>query len=104
LDVAPIWFQTYAAAQTARHTELLTGLYNCNAVSYNRSSDRSVSDLLPLKDAGGHIPEDFPATRQDVFALSIAACNSLLNAYALPLGGAVDAKRKRLANHFGLPP
>ena len=92
-----------AALTTTRHDELLNGLYNCNAISYNRSSTRPMSDLLPLKDTGGNIPENFPLTRENLFALSSADCQSLLTAYALPLGGNIDAKRKRLANHFGLP-
>ena len=92
-----------AALTTTRHNELLNGLYNCNAISYNRSSTRPMSDLLPLKDTGGNIPENFPLTRENLFALSSADCQSLLTAYALPLGGNIDAKRKRLANHFGLP-
>ena len=92
-----------AANATARHNELLNGLYNCNAISYNRSSNRPMSDLLPLKDTGGNIPENFPFNRENVFALSSADCQSLLTAYALSLGGTLDAKRKRLANQFGLP-
>jgi hypothetical protein len=94
---------TVKAQATTRHNELLNGLYNCNAISYNRSSNRPMSDLLPLKDTGGNIPENFPLTRENLFALSSADCQSLLTAYALPLGGNLDAKRKRLANHFGLP-
>ena len=94
---------TVKAQATTRHNELLNGLYNCNAISYNRSSNRPMSDLLPLKDTGGNIPENFPLTRENLFALSSADCQSLLTAYALPLGGNIDAKRKRLANHFGLP-
>lgn len=127
LDATPAWFLEYAATQkaaqaaitaqitalgnqltahtalaTTRHNDLVNGLYNCNAVSYNRFSSRSESDLYPLRDVNGDIPDLFPATRKDLFDMDAKTCRTLLLDYALPVTGDLDTKLKRLAHYIGL--
>jgi hypothetical protein len=51
-----------------------------------------------------NIPEVFPQTRENLFALGHAQLNILLNYYRLPVDGLVGEKMARLANHLGLPP
>jgi hypothetical protein len=45
-----------------------------------------------------------PATRRGLLVLTGPACQLWLNYYRLPLGGALEANRTRLAHFLGLPP
>ena len=105
MDEAPAWFKVYAAqaaAQAAaRHSEFMNALFNCNAVSYNRTSVRNTDNIQPLRGVNGEIPDLFPATIGDLFALPANTCDALLAAYELPIGGDLNARRRRLASHCG---
>ena len=133
MDEAPAWFQVYAATQAtaqaaaaqaaaqaatqaatqaaaqadlqaARHLEFMNALFNCNVVSYNRTSSRDTDNIQPLRGVDGEIPDMFPATRGDLFALPANTCDALLVAYELPNGGNLNARRRRLAGHCGISP
>jgi len=106
---APVWFQLYAAvqaeqaaSQAARHLEIMNALFNCNVVSYNRTSFRENADIQPLRGVNGEIPNLFPVTRGDLLELPANTCNALLTAYGLPIGGTLHDRRRRLASHCGI--
>lgn len=104
--IAPAWFLAYieeaTALATARHSELLNRIDDCNNISFNRLSMHEESSIKPLRDTHGNTPSFFPATRGELLTLSATQCDLLLEAYKLSVDGAVEAKRSRLATHVGL--
>lgn len=85
--------------QAIRHTELLSLIFNSNAISFNRAAN---NNIMALRGRDGNTPDDFPLSRSELFQLSSARCNTFLAAYDLPVGGTADQKRNRLATHIGL--
>jgi hypothetical protein len=67
-------------------------------------------NALPTIDGQGNlvpaqpIPAVFPARRENLFSLSSANVDALLQYYDLPTDGIVEVRRVRLASHLGLPP
>ena len=83
----------------------------------NSSATRAEDDivaklqLVPVAPAGAPqnaplpVPAVFPGTREDLFALSAAHANILLNYYGIQVPPNASVKRKRnvLANYLGVP-
>jgi len=107
-----VWFQAYQAQSLLRHNESLlrhnesllrhNELVNGLAVTYNRMSQRTHEVIKPLLGVNGRLPDNFPATREELFLLTGEQCLLFLNAYNLPDRGTITVKRNRLAVHIGL--
>lgn len=94
--------QVAQAEQAVRHLEIMNAIFNLNAALRNRTSVRDDADIRPLRGVDGGIPALFPATIGELFELPAHTCNTLLAAYALPIGGTLEARRRRLASHCGI--
>ncbi|KAJ7530859.1 hypothetical protein O6H91_14G022100 [Diphasiastrum complanatum] len=80
----------------------LRTMMRCQDARRINESCHSTDPLIPVPTLDGSIPENFPATAEDVSRLSSTHVDELLNAYELPVMGRLDSKLRRLKAHLGV--
>lgn len=68
----------------------------------NQAIGSGTGTLFPLPDTNGEVPDLFPTTVDEFWAVNGPLADQLLEAYCLPEGGTLAAKKKRLAQFCGI--
>ena len=88
---------------TAQEVEI----YNSRAFCYNSSAivgTEGMQDILPLRDALGNLPQEFPTTKDALQSVNLASIITLLDFYGCTHNrqGRIETKRKILKKHLGI--
>ena len=93
-----------------RFTEVNNGLNKITAHQARTSSSEylenvhvtSATQLIHWLVPEHELPENLPETKRMLLRAQGEMLNAICQAYGLPIGGNVNAKRQRIANHIGL--
>ena len=79
-------------------------LRHIQARQHNSTAGEPEDTILPIEDATGQIPPNFPATRRDLEGLSFADLGTLLAFHGLPQQASTRDRRHRLEKFLGMHP
>ena len=82
-------------------------IQNSRAFCYNSSAivgTEGMQDILPLRDALGNLPPEFPTTKDALHSLDLASINTLLDFYGRPRTrqARIETQRKILKKYLGI--